>query len=115
MFLALPRPRFGTLYPPTTSTEKLGAVARVRVASSMAAAPWNCRPTAPPVVVPATAETLVSLNPAPSPPLGRVVSVQVVPCSAQSLVPSVEALSPVWDLFVKRDVIQGHVVLVNPV
>ena len=27
MFLALPRPRFGTLYPPTTSTEKLGAVA----------------------------------------------------------------------------------------
>ena len=81
----------------------------------MAVAPWNCQPTVQPAVVPATAGTLVYLNPAPNPPLGRVASVQVVPCSAQRLVASVGVLSPVWDLFVKRDVIQGRAVSVNPV
>ena len=115
MFLVLPRPRSGILFPTTTSTEKLAAAARVRAVSLMAVARWNCRPTARPAVVPATAEILVILSLARSPPPARVASVQVVPCSAQRLVASVEALSLVWDLFVKRDVIQGHVVSVNPV
>ena len=114
-FLALQRPRSGSLFLPTTSTEKLGAADHALVASSMAVARWNCQLTAPPVVEPATAGTLVNLNPAPNPPRGRVVSVQVVPCSAQRLVASVGVLSPVWDLFVKRDVIQGRAVSVNPV
>ena len=115
MFLALPRPRSGILFPPTTSTEKLAAAGRDPVASLMAVARWNCRPIAQPVVVPATAGTLVSLNLAPRLPPGRVALVQVALCSAQSLVPLVGVLLLVWDLFAKRVVILGHAVSANPV
>ena len=112
-FLALPRPRSGILFLPTTLTERLGAADHALVASSMAVARWNCQLTAQPVVEPATLVTLVNRSPVLSHPPVRAALVQIVPCSAQSLALPVAARLPDWVRCANLDANPEHVVSVR--
>ena len=81
----------------------------------MAVAPWSCRPIVQPLVVSATAATLVSRSLAQSQPLVRAALGQVVRSSVQNLALSVEVRSRVSDPFVKLAATPERVALGNPV
>ena len=112
MFLVLPRPQSGILFPPTTLTGKLDAVVPDHVVSSMAAARWNCPRIARPVVAPATPVILAIRSRVPSPPPARAALVQIVPSSAQSLALSAVVRLRAWVRCVKQDANLEHVVWV---
>ena len=112
MFLALPRPQSGILFPPTTLTGKLDAVVPDHVVSSMAVARWNCPRIARPVVVPATPVIRVIRSLVQSQPQVRAALVQIVPSSAQNRAPPAAARLRAWVRCVKQDANLEHVVWV---